>query len=82
MLWPLTVVLVANTNGRLAIPALAGLLVTALWSLVSTLGGQHSPASVSEMTYNVSSGTLKHTIPYPASVLPCWLPALKPRISK
>jgi len=27
MLWPLTVVLVANTNGRLAIPALAGLLV-------------------------------------------------------
>ena len=37
MLWPLSVVLVANelqndpknTNGRLAIPALAGLLVTA-----------------------------------------------------
>jgi len=28
MLWPLSVVLVANTNGRLAIPALAGLLVT------------------------------------------------------
>jgi len=28
MLWPLTVVLVANTNGRLAIPALAGLLVS------------------------------------------------------
>jgi len=27
MLWPLSVVLVANTNGRLAIPALAGLLV-------------------------------------------------------
>ena len=27
MLWLLTVVLVANTNGRLAIPALAGLLV-------------------------------------------------------
>jgi len=27
MLWPLTVVLVANTYGRLAIPALAGLLV-------------------------------------------------------
>jgi len=27
MLWPLNVVLVANTNGRLAIPALAGLLV-------------------------------------------------------
>ena len=27
MLWPLTVVLVANTNGRLAIPALAGILV-------------------------------------------------------
>ena len=27
MLWPLTVVLFANTNGRLAIPALAGLLV-------------------------------------------------------
>ena len=27
MLWPLGVVLVANTNGRLAIPALAGLLV-------------------------------------------------------
>ena len=27
MLWPLTVVLVTNTNGRLAIPALAGLLV-------------------------------------------------------
>ena len=27
MLCPLTVVLVANTNGRLAIPALAGLLV-------------------------------------------------------
>jgi len=26
---PLTVVLVANTNGRLAIPALAGLLVVA-----------------------------------------------------
>ena len=24
MLWPLSVVLVANTNGRLAIPALAG----------------------------------------------------------
>ena len=30
MLWPLSVVLVANTNGRLAIPALAGLLVTIL----------------------------------------------------
>ena len=29
MLWPLSVVLVANTNGRLAIPALAGLLVSA-----------------------------------------------------
>jgi len=28
MLWPLTVVLVANTNGRLAIPAQAGLLVS------------------------------------------------------
>ena len=28
MLWPLSVVLVANTNGRLAIPALAGLLVS------------------------------------------------------
>ena len=27
MLWPLSIVLVANTNGRLAIPALAGLLV-------------------------------------------------------
>ena len=27
MLWPLSFVLVANTNGRLAIPALAGLLV-------------------------------------------------------
>ena len=27
MLWPLSVVLVANTNVRLAIPALAGLLV-------------------------------------------------------
>jgi len=27
MLWPLSVVLVADTNGRLAIPALAGLLV-------------------------------------------------------
>jgi len=27
MLWLLSVVLVANTNGRLAIPALAGLLV-------------------------------------------------------
>jgi len=27
MLWQLSVVLVANTNGRLAIPALAGLLV-------------------------------------------------------
>ena len=27
MLWPLNVVLVANTNGRLAIPALAGRLV-------------------------------------------------------
>jgi len=27
MLWPLSVVLVANSNGRLAIPALAGLLV-------------------------------------------------------
>ena len=27
MLWPLSVVLVANTNGRLAIPALVGLLV-------------------------------------------------------
>ena len=27
MLWPLSVVLVANTNGQLAIPALAGLLV-------------------------------------------------------
>ena len=27
MLWPLSVVLVASTNGRLAIPALAGLLV-------------------------------------------------------
>ena len=27
MLWPLSVVLVANTNGRLAILALAGLLV-------------------------------------------------------
>ena len=27
MLWPLSVVLVANTNGRLAISALAGLLV-------------------------------------------------------
>ena len=27
MLWPLSVVPVANTNGRLAIPALAGLLV-------------------------------------------------------
>jgi len=27
MLWPLSVVLVANANGRLAIPALAGLLV-------------------------------------------------------
>jgi len=27
MLWPLSVVIVANTNGRLAIPALAGLLV-------------------------------------------------------
>ena len=27
MLWPLSVVLVANTNERLAIPALAGLLV-------------------------------------------------------
>ena len=31
MLWPLSVVLVANTNGRLAIPALAGLLVLSLW---------------------------------------------------
>jgi len=30
MLWPLSVVLVANTNGRLAIPALAGLLVALL----------------------------------------------------
>jgi len=30
MLWPLSVVLVANTNGRLAIPALAGLLVVFL----------------------------------------------------
>jgi len=29
MLWPLSFVLVANTNGRLAIPALAGLLVLA-----------------------------------------------------
>ena len=28
MLWPLSVVPVANTNGRLAIPALAGLLVS------------------------------------------------------
>jgi len=28
MLWPLSVVLVANTNGRLAIPALARLLVS------------------------------------------------------
>ena len=27
MLWPLSVVLVVNINGRLAIPALAGLLV-------------------------------------------------------
>jgi len=27
MLWPLSVVIVANTNGRLAIPALTGLLV-------------------------------------------------------
>ena len=41
MLWPLSVVLVANTNGRLAIPALAGLLVkitmiddVTLWSVV------------------------------------------------
>jgi len=30
MLWALSVVLVANTNGRLAIPALAGLLVS-IW---------------------------------------------------
>jgi len=33
MLWPLSVVLVANTNGRLAIPALAGLLVLILLSV-------------------------------------------------
>jgi len=38
MLWPLSVVLVANTNGRLAIPALAGLLVSNI-SLESRLNG-------------------------------------------
>ena len=35
MLWPLTVVLVANTNGRLAIPALAGLLVLTCKTVVN-----------------------------------------------
>ena len=35
MLWPPSVVLVANTNGRLAIPALAGLLVNAVYALTS-----------------------------------------------
>jgi len=35
MLWPLGVVLVANTNGRLAIPALAGLLVLAVISALN-----------------------------------------------
>ena len=34
MLWPLSVVLVANTDGRLAIPALAGLLVIACGRLI------------------------------------------------
>ena len=41
MLWPLSVVLVANTNGRLAIPALAGLLV-----LVTMQRGYESLACV------------------------------------
>ena len=36
MLWPLSVVLVANTNGRLVIPALAGLLVND-WYTVGTV---------------------------------------------
>ena len=36
MLWPLSVVLVANTNGRLAIPALAGLLVLFGYGCTST----------------------------------------------
>jgi len=37
MLWPLSVVLVANTNGRLAIPALAGLLVLPYRTFPSSL---------------------------------------------
>ena len=35
MLWPLSVVLVANTNGWLAIPALAGLLVFLIAAMTS-----------------------------------------------
>jgi len=38
MLWPLSVVLVAKTNGRLAIPALAGLLVFMGVGLISGRG--------------------------------------------
>ena len=38
MLWPLSVVLVANTNGRLAIPALAGLLVATVRRATERIG--------------------------------------------
>ena len=49
MLWPLSVVLVANTNGRLAIPALAGLLVHAVG---------HFPFHHQQPIYNIKRSTV------------------------
>jgi len=43
MLWSLSVVLVANTNGRLAIPALAGLLVVLCDAFSNCLSGDLLP---------------------------------------
>jgi len=62
MVWPLSVVLVANTNGRLAIPALAGLLVKPIAVMVnSILSGKEfqacSRTRVTEATFTEFSSS-------------------------
>ena len=58
MLWPLSVVLVANTNGRLAIPALAGLLVTVCSRSADAGGGRGKCATLYKEGGEIVQGEL------------------------
>jgi len=78
MLWPLSFVLVVNTNGRLAIPALAGLLVVLAdlclggplsWDIPSPFPTPRRLRRLGLVAYGDSTSRLRRSIVDPPEVV-------------